>query len=99
MNLISDLNLSLLTDSYSTHLNERPIRSDDLDDHHHGDADHGGQGQGPTYADSPVRILIDLVVLQWLVFDQGEDKAALRERKRDISDDGIHVKRYKVQEV
>ena len=67
-----------------TDLNERPIRSDDLDDDHHGDADHGGQGQSPTYSDGPVRILVDLVVRQWLVFDQGEDKAAL-ERKRNTS--------------
>lgn len=62
----------------STHLDERPVGSDDLDDDHHGDADHGGQGQSPAQSDGPLRILVLLVVLQWLVFDQGEDKAALR---------------------
>lgn len=65
-----------------THLNEWPIRPYDLDDNHHGDADHGGQGQSPTYSHSPVRILVDLVVRQWLVFDQREDKAALKEDER-----------------
>lgn len=63
-----------------THLDEGPIGPYDLDDNHHGDADHGGQGQSPAYSHSPVRILVDLVVRQWLVFDQREDEAAL-ERK------------------
>lgn len=59
------------------HLDEGPIRPNDLDDDHHGDADHGGQGQSPAYSNGPVRILVHLVVRQWLVFDQREDKAAL----------------------
>lgn len=60
-----------------THLNQRPIRSDDLDDNHHGDADHGGQRQSPADSHGPVGILVDLVVRQWLVFNQGENEAAL----------------------
>lgn len=63
--------------SDSAHLDERPVGSEDLDDDHHGDADHGGQRQSPTDSDGPVRILVDLVVRQRLVFDQREDEAAL----------------------
>lgn len=63
-----------------THLDQRPVRLNDLDDHHHGDADHGGQGKSPAYPNGPVRILVHLVVCQWLVFDQREDKAALGRR-------------------
>lgn len=61
----------------SAHLDQRPVGSDDLDDDHHGDADHGGQGQSPAERDGPVGILVDLVVRQRLVFDQREDEAAL----------------------
>lgn len=67
----------MLTHGSTTYLNERAIRLNDLDDNHHRDADHGGQGQSPTYSNGPVRILVDLVVRQWLVFDQGENEAAL----------------------
>lgn len=76
----------MLTDSRerpSTHLDKWPVGLDDLDDDHHGDADHGGQGQSPAEGNGPVGILVDLVVGQRLVFDQREDEAALdRKRKR-----------------
>lgn len=79
----------ILTDAYRAdpaHLDERPVGSDDLDDDHHGDADHGGQGQSPPEGDGPVGILVDLVVGQRLVLDQREDEAALTggaERQQD----------------
>lgn len=69
-------------DARHTHLDQGPVGLDDLDDDHHGDADHGGQGQSPAEGDGPVGILVDLVVGQRLVLDQREDEAALdRNRK------------------
>lgn len=51
-------------------LDERAVGLEDLDDHYHGDADHGGQGQRPAQADGPVWVLIHLVIGQWLVLHQ-----------------------------
>lgn len=64
----------------SGYLNQGSLRLQDLDDHHHGDADHGGQGQTPAQTDGPVRVLVHLVVGQGLVLHQGEDEAALENR-------------------
>lgn len=73
---------------YSTHLNKWPVGLDDLDDDHHGDADHGGQGQSPAERDGPVGVLVDLVVRQRLVLDQREDEAALDKRRKCRHDTG-----------
>lgn len=80
--------------SDSAHLDKRPVGSDDLDDDHHGDADHGGQGQSPAECDGPVGILVDLVVRQRLVFDQREDEAALSRRGKESAPAGnvLHVR-------
>lgn len=75
---------------FFTHLDEGPVRLDDLDDHHHRDADHGGQSQSPADPDGPVRILIDLVVSQRLVLDQGEDEAALRTNTQSNTQPSCH---------
>lgn len=62
------------------HLDQWSLRLQDLDDHHHGDADHGGQCQAPAQTDGPVWVLVHLVIGQGLVFHQREDKTALENK-------------------
>lgn len=52
------------------YLYERSVGLEDLDDHYHGDADHGGEGQRPAQANRPVWVLIHLVIGQGLVLHQ-----------------------------
>lgn len=68
----------------NTNLNERAFRLDDLDHNHHRDANHGGESKGPAQTNGPVRILIDFVVLQRLVFDQRENEASLEKKQENI---------------
>ena len=64
------------------YLDQRSLRLKDLDDHHHGDADHGCQGQRPAQANGPIGVLVHLVIRQRLVLRQGEHKATLGDKNK-----------------
>lgn len=65
-----------------TYLSEAAFGPEELVEDTDGDAEHGGQSQAPTQHLTPPWVHVHVVVGQWLVVHQVEEKDSLRKTRK-----------------